>query len=66
VAADTQVSSNYLGLTGKNVMVEVNDSGIDRMHPDFGTGGGLPIRVFGGPTTDANGHGTHVAGIIAG
>ena len=69
VAADTQVSSNYLGLTGKNVLVEVNDSGIDANHPDFGTGGGPPIRVFGDSAlslVDTNGHGTHVAGIIAG
>ena len=66
VAADTQVSSNYLGLTGKNVMVEVNDSGIDATHPDFGTAGGSPIRVIGSPMTDTSGHGTHVAGIIAG
>jgi subtilisin-like proprotein convertase family protein len=60
VAVDTQVSSNYLGLTGKNVMVEVNDSGIDATHPD------LAGRVFGSPTIDTSGHGTHVAGIIAG
>ena len=68
VAADTQVATNYMGLTGKNVLVQVNDSGIDATHPDFGTGGGLPVRVIGDSANlvDTDGHGTHVAGIIAG
>ncbi len=71
VAADTQVISNYMNLSGSNVLVEVNDSGIDANHPDFGTGLNLAqVRVFGDPTlpslVDTNGHGTHVAGTIAG
>ena len=68
VAADTQVATNYLGLTGKNVLVQVNDSGIDATHPDFETVGGPPVRVVGDPAklVDTDGHGTHVAGIIAG
>ena len=43
VAADTQVSSNYFGLTGQNVMVAVDDSGIDATHPDFSGSGTLRV-----------------------
>ncbi len=63
ISTNTTTSANWLGLSGANVMVDVNDSGIDAQHPDFGT------RVFGdfaNSLTDTNGHGTHVAGIIAG
>ena len=54
--------TNYLGLTGTNVLVNVNDSGVDATHPD------LTPRVLADSATalvDANGHGTQVAGIIA-
>jgi subtilisin-like proprotein convertase family protein len=70
VAADSLVSSNYMNLTGSNVMVQVNDSGIDITHPDFMINGpGSATRVFynnPGEGIDTDGHGTHVAGIIAG
>ena len=61
VSTDTLAPTNYLGLTGLNVLVAVNDTGIDANHPDL-----TPLRVFGAPEdlTDTNGHGTHVAGII--
>jgi uncharacterized repeat protein (TIGR03803 family) len=66
VATNTLVSLNYMNLYGSNVVVDVNDSGIDAKHLDFTTGGN---RVFGDAPqslVDTNGHGTHVAGIIAG
>jgi choice-of-anchor C domain-containing protein len=56
------ITNNYLGLTGKNVLVAVDDTGIDATHPD------LLSRVLGLnliDLVDTNGHGTHVAGIIA-
>ena len=75
ISADTVTPTNYMNLSGKNVLVEVNDTGIDANHPDFsltGTaeapGSAPPSRVIGFPFSlvDTNGHGTHVAGIIAG
>ncbi len=75
ISADTLTNANYLGLNGKNVTVEVNDSGIDQTHPDFSltgtaeTGPAGGSRILGdspGSLVDTDGHGTHVAGIIAG
>jgi subtilisin-like proprotein convertase family protein len=67
VATDSITPSNYLNLTGSNVLVEVNDSGVDTNHPDF-KGSGTERVLYNNPAEgiDTVGHGTHVAGIIAG
>ena len=67
---------NYLNLTGLNVLVAVNDTGVDTNHPDFSLVGSAaapgtvpPSRVTGFTPfdlVDTNGHGTFDAGIIAG
>lgn len=54
------------GFRGKGIRVAVVDTGIDREHPDF-AGRVLAGRSFVGASyADDNGHGTHVAGILAG
>jgi subtilisin-like proprotein convertase family protein len=63
VAEDTKAAGNYLGLSGANEWVNLNDIGVDASHP------ALQGRVFFEGTNgnvDFDGHGTHVAASIAG
>ncbi len=56
------MNTNLHGLSGEDILVNINDTGADKTHLD------LADRVFSVDTNslhDANGHGTHVAGIIA-
>jgi subtilisin-like proprotein convertase family protein/subtilisin family serine protease len=88
VGVDTDATNitndNHHGLTGKGVIINVNDTGIDGTHPDL-TGrvispdnpaslrppavpdpnAPLVASIAFSAHTDPNGHGTHVAGIIA-
>jgi subtilisin family serine protease len=66
--------STNKNLTGQGMRIGVLDSGIDYTHPDlggcFGTGckvaGGYDFYDYDADPQDKEGHGTHVAGIIAG
>ncbi|HET7433943.1 MAG TPA: S8 family serine peptidase [Thermoanaerobaculia bacterium] len=61
------------GTRGAGVTVAIIDTGVDYTHPAFGNGLGSAFKVRGGwdfvnddaDPMDDNGHGTHVAGIVA-
>ena len=55
-----------LGFRGQGVKVGIVDTGIDPNHPDLAGRVVAKTSFVGGDGTDDNGHGTHVAGIVAG
>jgi subtilisin family serine protease len=63
VALNSVTTTNYLQLTGNGVLVNVNDKGVDASHPDLA---GRVISPDPRNLEDLEGHGTHVASLIAG
>ncbi len=55
-----------LGFRGQGIKVGIVDTGIDPNHPDLAGRVVAKTSFVGGDGTDDNGHGTHVAGIVAG
>ncbi len=68
-----EVDSLGRPVTGTGIVVSVIDTGVNYMHLDLGGGLGPAFKVIGGydyynkdaDPMDDNGHGTHVAGIVA-
>ncbi len=54
------------GYRGTGIKVAIVDTGIDPNHPDFQGRIAAGASFVGGSWVDENGHGTHVAGIVAG
>jgi subtilisin family serine protease len=60
------LASNNSKYTGKGTRVAILDTGIDYSHPDLRKKVVHRIDISGDGDLDVDGHGTHVAGIIAG
>ncbi len=62
-----RIGGDITGYDGTGVGVAIVDTGLDRGHLDLACGNVAPAYydAFGGDSSDGNGHGTHVGGIVA-
>jgi hypothetical protein len=65
VDARVRVHAAALPARGKGIVVAVIDSGVDATHPALRVAGGYDFAQNDPVPEDVEGHGTHVAGIIA-
>ncbi len=63
IVRTADAADNYLGLTGADVVVGLVDSGVDATHPDLTN---RVVKALAAEPPDVDGHGTLIAGIIAG
>ncbi|VVB56118.1 Tk-subtilisin [uncultured archaeon] len=65
--ARVKAPETWNNTTGSNVKIAVLDTGISSTHPDLTVSGGINLagKSKNNKWNDDNGHGTHVAGIIA-
>lgn len=61
----TNQTPNIVELKGENVKIAILDTGIDTNHPDLIVSGGETFVTGATTFQDDQGHGTHIAGIIA-
>ncbi|HUL51054.1 MAG TPA: S8 family serine peptidase, partial [Candidatus Nitrosotalea sp.] len=64
VSPDSVTPASYLDLKGEGVTMNINDTGVDATHPDL-TGRVSSTDTNSLTVQDFDGHGTHVAGIMA-
>ena len=64
VSQNSVTNANYLNLSGSNVWVNMNDTGVDTNHADLS--GRVTVGHSSLQNDDPDGHGTFVAAIIAG